>query len=96
MQRQMLAQPDSGLVPFFNVTFERFFSALTVAFSGGAFVGGVLVPVSYEIAQGRYTALPFVLDGLGLVVCGVIAHTLNDMGRVVAFTLAQSILSAWV
>lgn len=96
MQRQRLAQPDDGLVPFFNTTWDRFLSALIVAFNGGAYVGGVLVPTAYELAQGRYTALPFLLNGLGLLVCGVVAHSLHDTTRAVFFTASQTILTAWV
>lgn len=96
MQRQTLAQPDNGLVPFFNVTFGRFTVALIVAFNGGAFVGGVAVPTAYEVAQGQYSALPFFFDGVGLLVCGVVAFVLHDTGRVVFYTIAQTILTAWV
>ncbi len=97
MQRQIVpAQPDGGLVPFFNVPMNRFRSAVLVAFNGGAFVGGVAIPTAHELAQGQYTALPFLLNGLGLVVCGVLAHFLHDTGRVWGFTLTQALLTAWL
>lgn len=73
-----------------------FISALIVAFNGGAFVGGVAIPTAHELAQGQYTALPFLLNGLGLLVCGVLAHFLHDTARVVGFTLTQSALTAWL
>lgn len=98
MQQHIVAQaqPDGGLVPFFNIPANRFRSAVVVAFNGGAFVGGVLIPTAYEFAQGQYTALPFLLNSLGFVVCGVLAYFLHDTGRVWGFALAQALLTAWL
>jgi hypothetical protein len=87
---------DNGLIPFFNVTWARFLSALIVAFNGGAYVGGNLVPVSYELVQGVHTGLPFIFNGLGLVVCGAVAHALHDTPRAVLFTAAQTLMASWI
>ena len=87
---------DTGLIPFFNVTWARFLSALIVAFNGGAYVGGNLVPVSYELVQGVHTGLPFIFNGLGLVVCGAVAHALHDTPRAVLFTAAQTLMTSWI
>ena len=37
-----------------------------LASAGGALVGGILVPVGYEIAQGKIDALPYALWGISL------------------------------
>ncbi len=37
-----------------------------LALAGGALVGGILVPVAYEIAQGKIDALPYALWGISL------------------------------
>ena len=37
-----------------------------LALAGGALVGGILVPVGYEIAQGKIDALPYALWGISL------------------------------
>jgi len=94
--RALQHSPDNGLIPLFNVTWARFLSALIVAFNGGAYVGGNLIPVSYELAQGIHTGLPFLFNGLGLAVCSAVAHSLHDSPRNVLFTLAQTLLTSWV
>jgi len=87
---------DDGLIPYFNVGWGRFLSALIVAFNGGAYVGGNALPVVYELVQGVHTGLPFLFNGLGLAVCGAVAHTLYDTPRNVGFAIAQTILTSWI
>jgi hypothetical protein len=94
MQLHSIAQPadTAGLVPFFNVTFGRFSLALVVAFGGGAFVGGIGLDTAYEVAQGRFSSLPYFFNGLGLLVCGWLAFSLHSTGRVIFFTLILTCL----
>lgn len=39
---------------------------IALAMSGGALVGGVLMPVAYEVAQGEFNALPYAFWGVSL------------------------------
>lgn len=87
MQQQIIAQPDSGLVPFFGVTFGRFSLALVVAFGGGAFIGGIVTETAYEVAQGQFSALPYFFNGLGLLTCGMLSYSLSAGFRAVFFSL---------
>lgn len=96
MQSQRLAQPQGRLVPFFHVSYERFLSALLMASNGGACLGGVCLPTFTEVLQGRFSALPFACNSFGLLVCAVVAFILHDTAKVLGFSLAQFLLTAWV
>jgi hypothetical protein len=92
-----LAPPaDNGLIPFFNIRWREFLGVLVVAFNGGAYVGGDVIPIANEMAQGWYTTTPHLFNGFGLLICSAVAHAHADTPRNLMFTAAQAMLASWI
>jgi hypothetical protein len=54
------------LADFAQRPFSEILTLIVLATSGGALVAGILIPIAYEMAQGKFAALPYGMWGISL------------------------------
>jgi hypothetical protein len=69
---------------------------IALALAGGALVGGILIPVGYEVAQGKIDALPYALWGVSLWLACAGWLRGRKWLPFVWFTFIILVISSWV